>query len=157
VLILSVRINDCTYAIPTRWIVEVVPLVLLRPVAQAPHYLSGVCNYRGRIAPVIDLGELLDGKACHRRLSTRIVFVAHPDTAGPLLGLIAEGVTETLELPDVEFESAITVRVNATPYLGPLVQHEIGLVQLFDIGAMLDPARELQHLLSATPIGSFED
>lgn len=155
-LILSVRVNEHTYAIPTRWIVEVVPLVHLRPVAQAPHYLSGVCNYRGRIAPVVDLGLLLNGEACQRRLSTRIVFVEDPRGPSPLLGLIAEGVTETLEIPDIDLETGTTVRVDATPYLGPLVQHEIGLVQLFDIGALLDPGREVQHLLTAVPLAVLE-
>ena len=55
-LILAIRIGDQTFAVPTQWIVEVVPLVSLRDVPQAPPYLAGVCNYRGRIAPVIDMG-----------------------------------------------------------------------------------------------------
>ncbi|MDH3190708.1 MAG: chemotaxis protein CheW [Acidimicrobiia bacterium] len=145
-LILAIRIGDQTYAVPTRWIVEVVPLVSLRAVPQAPPYLAGVCNYRGRIAPVIDLGQLLHGQPCHRRLSTRIVFVEDPVSQEHLLGLIAEGVTETLELDDGDYRGT-TVRAEETPYLGAVVQHEVGLIQMVEVAALMAPERRLPELL----------
>lgn len=144
-LILAIHIGDQTYAVPTRWIVEVVPLVSLRTVPQAPLYLAGVCNYRGRIAPVIDLGQLLDGRRCHRRLSTRIVFIEDPDRQGPVLGLIAEGVTETFELDDTARARGHTVCAD-TPYLGAVVQHEIGLVQMIEVSALWESEREFPQL-----------
>jgi chemotaxis-related protein WspB len=146
-LILAIRIGDQTYAVPTRWIVEVVPLVSLRAVPQAPPYLAGVCNYRGRIAPVIDLGQLLNGQPCHRRLSTRIVFVEDPLSQENLLGLIAEGVTETLELDDAVSNRGTTVRAEDTPYLGAVVQHEVGLIQMVEVAALMAPERRLPELL----------
>ncbi|MBT8396436.1 MAG: chemotaxis protein CheW [Gemmatimonadetes bacterium] len=146
-LILAIRIGDQTYAVPTRWIVEVVPLVSLRPVPQAPSFLAGVCNYRGRIAPVIDLGELLNGEPCQRRLSTRIVFVEDPVSQEHLLGLIAEGVTETLELGDDPDHRGTTVRAEDTPYLGAVVQHEVGLIQMVEVAALMAPERRLPELL----------
>jgi chemotaxis-related protein WspB len=148
-LILAIRIGNQTYAVPTRWIVEVVPLVSLRAVPQAPPYLSGVCNYRGRIAPVIDLGQLLLGRPCDRRLSTRIVFVEDPAHQGPVLGLIAEGVTETFELDDAVRARGSTVSAADTPYLGAVVQHEIGLIQMVEVAALWEWERQLPELPAA--------
>lgn len=148
-LILAIRIGVQTYAVPSRWIVEVVPLVSLRTVPQAPAYLAGVCNYRGRIAPVIDLGQLLLGQPCHRRLSTRIVFVEDPACQGPVLGLIAEGVTETLELDEGTRGRGGTVSAGDTPYLGAVVQHEIGLIQMLEVGALWESERQVPELPTA--------
>ena len=86
------------YAVEASRIVEVVPLVSLKRLPQAPKGVAGVFNYRGQPVPAIDLCELTLGHKAAERLSTRIILVNYPDASGQnhLLGLIAEYATELL-------------------------------------------------------------
>lgn len=92
--------NDC-YALDVRQVVEVLPAVALARLPAAPPHVVGLLNYHGVPAPVVDLCSLTLGRACQTRLSTRIVLLrdAPDSSAGSLLGLRAEAVTETLDLP----------------------------------------------------------
>lgn len=144
-LILTFRVGGERYGIPTRQVVEVSPLVNLRKMPQAPGYVLGVCNYRGRIAPVIDLGLLMVNIASRPLFSTRIMFVEkRSDREIPeVVGLVAEGVTETLEVEDDAIEDASAVRSPTTPYLGPVLQHEVGLIQMFDLRLLDAPTHAI--------------
>ena len=144
--VLTIHLGDQRYAVPTSAVVEVVPLVELRSVPRAPAFVAGMCNYRGRIAAVVDLGELVVGHPSSRRYSTRIIFVHHPQSTAGVLGLMAEGVTETLELDDADIAAGATVPSPETPYLGAVVQHQTGLVQLFDLGPLLPGGIQVPEL-----------
>ena len=85
-------------------------------------------------------------RPCHRRLSTRIVFVEDPACPGPVLGLIAEGVTETLELDDGVRGRGRAVFAADTPYLGHIMQHEIGLIQMVEVAALWEAERQFPEL-----------
>ena len=67
--------------------VEVVPLLGLRRLPQAPPGVAGVLNYRGRPVPAIDLCALTMGRPSRELLSTRIIVLQHQEApAGRKLG-----------------------------------------------------------------------
>lgn len=75
------------FAMATREVAGVLPLVELHRVGHSPDWLAGLFDYRGTITPVLDLPHMLRGADCPRRLSTRIVLVNYPVrgvTARPL-------------------------------------------------------------------------
>ncbi len=80
------------YALDVSQVAEVLPLVAIKQIPQAPPAVAGILNYRGAPVPVIDVSQLTLGRPAERRLSTRIVLVHYPDADGQtrLLGLIAE-------------------------------------------------------------------
>lgn len=139
VLVLAIRLGEQNYAIPTRHVVEVTPLVSLRTIPQAPPHVAGVCNYRGQIVPVIDLSKYLIDFPCEPRLSTRIVFLQAPHTDTGIVGLMAEGVTETLDLSwgAAGDEAGASPGDPSLSYLGPVLQHESGLIQVLDMPRLL--------------------
>ena len=100
-LFLLLNAGDDCYALDARQVIEVVPAVALARLPDAPQHVAGLLNYHGAPVPVVDLCRLALGRDCHARLSTRIVLIrdALGDSAGSLLGLRAESVTETLDLP----------------------------------------------------------
>jgi chemotaxis-related protein WspB len=86
------------YAIETRRVVEVVPLVAARPIPRMPAFIRGVFPHRGHLVPLVDLGRLLTDQPLRDTLSTRVVVVEYPaGDASPRqptvrLGIAAENV-----------------------------------------------------------------
>ncbi len=118
------------YAIPAARVVEVLPLLHLTRVPQAPAPLAGYFNYQGCPVSAVDLSALTAGRPAAEQLSTRIILVRHPAAPGPdhLLGLIAEEVTQTLKRPAADL-SHTGVRLAEAPHLGPVFMDEHGAVQ----------------------------
>lgn len=93
--LLAFSIGSEDYAIESRRVVEVLPLIPARPIARQPEFVRGTIVYRGRFVPLIDLGRLLTDTPLRERLSTRVIVVDVPgDTHGHRirLGLAAEKV-----------------------------------------------------------------
>ena len=120
-LFLLFQVGKDRYALEASRVVEVVPLLQLSQIPQAPKGVAGLFNYRGRPLPVVDLCALALDRPAAERLSTRIIIVNHPDARGDarLLGLIAEQVTGLLRKEAADFTSP-RVRVGTAPWLGPV-------------------------------------
>src|SRR2546425_7935421 len=117
-LFLLFQLGKDRYALAASRVVEVVPLVALKQLPQAPKGVAGIFNYRGRPVPAIDLCALTFGRPAAERLSTRIIIVNYCDERGArhLLGLIAERATEMLRRESHEFVDS-GVNLEGAPYL----------------------------------------
>lgn len=140
-LYLLLRMGNDRYALEARRIVEVVPLVDLKPLPHSAAYVAGLFDYRGVLVPVIDLCRLTGQQACRDYLTTRIVLVDYPGVDGQhhILGLLAEQVTETAKLKDEDFQSSGLHQPEA-PYLGPLLKSDAALIQRLEIENLLPDA-----------------
>jgi chemotaxis-related protein WspB len=145
-LFLLFRLGKDRYALPARDVVEVLPMLEVKQIPQAPLAVRGAFDFRGRPVPLVDLSQLAYGRPAREQLSTRIVLVEHPDGHGGqrLLGLLAEQVTETLRRNPEDFRDA-GVEVADAPWLGPVASDEGGLVQRVDVAQLLGP--QLRALL----------
>ncbi len=139
-LYLLLRMGTERYALDARRIVEVVPMVDLKPMPHTPAYVAGLFDYRGTLVPVIDLCQLTSGRDCGEFFTTRIVLVDYPGTNDRIhtLGLLAEQVTETLKLNEAHFQDA-GLRVADAPYLGELIKGKNSLIQRIEIDQLLPP------------------
>jgi len=81
-LFLTFQLGEGRYAIEARRVIEVLPLLALKRLPQAPRGVAGIFNLRGRPVVAIDLNELGFGKPSGERLTTRIILVWHKDSAG---------------------------------------------------------------------------
>jgi chemotaxis-related protein WspB len=119
-------------------VAEVLPLVTIKHIPQAPPAVAGIFNYRGAPVPVVDVSQLALGRPAERRLSTRIVLVHHEDDDGErrLLGLIVERVTQTVRREEADFVPS-GVTSEGAAYLGPVATDERGLLQRVDAAALL--------------------
>ncbi|MGG6264831.1 chemotaxis protein CheW [Leptolyngbya sp. AN03gr2] len=128
-LLLLFHLDEDTYAIDSTHVVEVLPIVMLRKVYQVPAHVSGVFRYRNCIVPVVDLCKLIRGEASRSRFSTRIIMVRYQtrDGENAYVGLLAERVTETLNLPHLKpIEQS-----NDGSYLGEVLMHDSEMIQRF--------------------------
>jgi chemotaxis-related protein WspB len=136
---LAFAVRTERYALESRQVVEVVPLVTLRRVPKAPDYLAGLLNYHSRLVPVLDLCQLLQGQPCPARLSTRIILVHYQRPNRPLqiLGLMAERVTDTVT---TDSTVPLGIKVDAAPYLGDMITDEHGMLQCVQVEHLLPAA-----------------
>jgi len=97
-LFLLFQLGRDRFAIEAQQAVEVVPLLALQRLPQAPPGVAGIFNYRGRPVPAIDLCVLTLGRPARELLSTRIIVLRHADGQGraQLVGVIAERATDLL-------------------------------------------------------------
>jgi chemotaxis-related protein WspB len=145
-LFLLFHLGRDRYLLDARQIVEILPLVDIIDLPQAPAGVLGVINYRGTLVPALDMGQIVLGRPVARRLHTRIILVRHVDPGGaaPLLGLVVEKVTDTRRIRSGEFSSA---GISAA-HRGPVVVDEAGVVQLVGVQQLL-PASILDELSRA--------
>jgi chemotaxis-related protein WspB len=139
------------YALEAGRVVEIVPLLALKKIPQAPRGVAGMFIYRGRPVPALDLCEITLGRPAVEHLSTRILIVNYSPTPGTeqLVGLIAERATATIRHDPKEFVAS-GARLGAPPFIGPMLTDEHGVIQL------LSPEKILQErgpaLLFAPPM-----
>jgi len=138
VLFLLFQLGPDRYAIDTRRIAEVLPLVTLKQLPHAPAGVAGVFNYRGAPVPVVDLSAIALGRPSEPRLNTRILLVQCPNTngGGCLLGVIVEHATEVVRRDVTDFVASGVANARA-PYLGPVASDARGLTQWIDVETLL--------------------
>ncbi|NMG76938.1 chemotaxis protein CheW [Aromatoleum diolicum] len=152
-LFLLFQLGNDRYALDTGQVTEVLPLVRLKQIPQAPPAVAGVFDFRGEPVPVVDLSQMALGRPAHCRLSTRIILAHYPDTNGEqrLLGLIAERVTETIRRDPSDFVTT-GVDLDAASYLGPVASDARGLIQRVEVDQLLTSA--VRDLLFKQPVAS---
>lgn len=140
-LFLQFQLGQDRYVLDSSQVVEVLPLLGIKQIPQAPAGVVGAFNYRGKPVPVIDLSVLALGRPARRHMSTRIIIVLHPGADGTLhlLGLIAEKATEIVHRDPADFANSGVVNGDA-PYLGPVATDPNGLVQRIEVTRLLSAA-----------------
>lgn len=98
-LMLKFYVDNSTYACDCEPIIEVIPVVNLQSIPQAPYYIVGMANFGGTPIPILDFCELMIKRPCDNKMSTRIILLKNPDATASLqtLGLMAENVTQIFE------------------------------------------------------------
>jgi len=144
-LMLLFQLGNSRYAIPAGDVVEITPQVELEAIAMAPDCVSGLFNYRGLHVPVIDLCRLVNNSHCSNSFSSRIILVNYPlaDDTQRVLGLLAEHVTETVNIDEDAFTST-GVNMEHAPFLGHAARSEPGLVQRISVSELLPEAFQSQ-------------
>lgn len=110
-LFLIFYLGEQRYALAAQDVVEVVPVVQLKNIPQAPSYIAGLCNYRGAPVPIVDLCRVIEKRSANRHMSTRVIMVRYLLKNGTdrLMGLITERATEMVTMDNRDFmESGVT-------------------------------------------------
>ena len=95
--LVSFHVGTEEFAIDILGVQEIIRMVELTPVPNAPHYVEGVINLRGKVIPILDLRARFGLPAGDRTKETRIIVV---DIAHTILGFIVDSVQEVLRLPE---------------------------------------------------------
>ncbi len=131
--LLVFKISEELYGIDFLDIVEVIPLVKLRPIAHVPESVAGIFKYRGSIVPCIDISVLLGHAESKQMFSTRIIIV---DIAGRYVGLIAEHVTESIACQKEDLIEP-GIKPKGAHYLGKMLKTGDTFVQRIEVSKLL--------------------
>lgn len=154
--ILTFTVGSELYAIESRRVTEVLPLVPARPIPRAPAYVRGVFTYRGRLVPLIDVGRRLADVPLRELLSTRVIVVdcGAADAAGATrLGLVAENVLG-VRTTTADGATPATLPLPDAPYLGSLLRVDDRTVQLLAVDHLLPADLSAGFASSSQPPGS---
>ena len=103
--IVGFQVGRETYGVPITSLHEIVRVPEITAVPDAPEYMEGVINLRGKIVSVIDLRKRLGEKKVSSTRRNRILVVEH---RGKLSGLIVDSASEVLKIPATDVEASPT-------------------------------------------------
>lgn len=129
--------GDDHYAIESSRIVEVVPVVELRALPRCPPWVCGLMNYRGTLAPVVDLTMLIADRSSVHCRATRILVVHLGVDDEEMLGLLVETLESVQRCVFDGDDAHHGVKAPDAPYLGPVAMTAGGTVQLVEVESLL--------------------
>jgi len=145
--IVGFKVGRETYGVPIASLHEIVRVPEITAVPDAPDYLEGVINLRGKIVSVMDLRKRFGDQQAKLGKQNRILVVEH---AGRLAGLIVDSASEVLKIPSDAVEAPPAVfqegGLNCVTGLGKVGGR---LVVLLDMSKLLAPG-SLQMKIEAT-------
>ena len=103
--IVGFQVGRETYGVPITSLHEIVRVPEITAVPDAPDYMEGVINLRGKIVSVIDLRKRFGETKVALNRRNRILVVEH---SGRLCGLIVDSASEVLKIPAAEIEPSPT-------------------------------------------------
>lgn len=124
------------HAIETASVQEVLRMVAITAMPEAPPWVAGMINLRGRPTVVVDLRLRFGLGSPQRGLATPIIIARTSGAA--IVGLIVDSITELHDLPrDGFFDAADGGLVTAVARIGPR------LVRVADVDAIAGGAEQL--------------
>jgi purine-binding chemotaxis protein CheW len=137
--IVGFQIGRETYGVPITSLHEIVRVPEITAVPDAPDYMEGVINLRGKIVSVIDLRKRFGATKVTAARRNRILVIEHK---GKLAGLIVDSASEVLKIPagDVE-DSLASFQEGGLNCVTGLGKWNGRLIILLDMAKLLEPGK----------------
>jgi len=134
--LVSFKIGPEEFGVDITKVQEINRMVDITKVPQAPAYVEGVINLRGKVIPIIDLRKRLGVQLQENDKNTRIVVV---DIDSHVMGMIVDSVSEVLRIPvsTIEPPPDIATGVNAE-YIQGVAKMDERLLIFLDLSRVID-------------------
>ncbi len=125
---------------------EIIRMTSITKIPQAPDYIRGIINLRGRIIVVINLNVVLGMETKEQDENTRIIVANIGDT---VMGFVVDSVSEVIRLPQKSVEPAPAVIADkiGTEYVMGVGKLDNRLLILLNLDKILG-AKELHSVQS---------
>jgi purine-binding chemotaxis protein CheW len=134
--IVGFKIGRETYGVAITSLHEIVRVPEITAVPDAPEYIEGVINLRGKIVSVLDLRKRLGEAQLSPNKRNRILVLEHK---GRLSGLIVDSASEVLKIPAADIEPPpadfLEGGLNCVTGVG---KYQGRLIVLLDMGKLLE-------------------
>ena len=125
----------CEYGVPITQVQEIITMTRPTQLPQAPDFVEGIINLRGKIIPIIDLKKRFQMGISDITSDTRSVVV---EVEGQTVGIIVDEVSEVLRLANSDIEPAPAIIGGITAeYLTGVGKIEGRLLILLDMNKIL--------------------
>lgn len=147
---LTFRIGNEHYGLELSQTREIIEYSGITEVPLMPNFLRGVINLRGEVVPVIDLAVRLGRKPIEVQRRTCIIVVELTNNdQHHVLGLLADAVSEVIEMDEENIEDAPSFGANIrAEFIQGIAKQGEEFVVLLDANNALS-IRELAHLVEA--------
>ncbi|PWB70705.1 chemotaxis protein CheW [candidate division GN15 bacterium] len=147
--LVSFNLGSEEFGIDILKVQEINRMVEITRVPQAPHYVEGVINLRGKVIPVIDLRTKFGLSSKERDKNSRIVVC---DVKGDIIGMVVDAVSEVLRIPGSTVEPPPAIVTGADRhYISGVVKLEGRLLLFLDISRIAsDVHAEVENVESMT-------
>lgn len=132
------------YGISIRKVKRIIALMPITPLPEAPSYVKGVINLRGKVIPVVDLRIRLGIDECEYTARTCIIVVETTRNGmGVLTGVLVDSISEVLHIngADIEDRYELILQMNSRCMLG-MAKVESGLKIILDVDKVLSDIEE---------------
>jgi len=145
--VVGFRIGSETFGLPIAIVREIVRVPEITAVPNAPDYIEGVINLRGKIISVVDLRKRFGEKNIQSHKKNRIVVVELGERS---VGLLVNSASEVLRIPPSEIEAPNDLfQDGEVDYVTGVAKLKGRLVILLDLNKVIRRS-ELRHLDSVT-------
>jgi purine-binding chemotaxis protein CheW len=133
--LVSFKIGDEEFGVDILKVQEINRMIDVTRVPNAPDYVDGVINLRGKVIPVIDLRSRLGIPRIEHDKNTRIIVV---ELSGKIVGFVVDAVSEVLRIPKsvTEPPPELASGVNAD-YITAVGKLDDRLLTLLDLDKVL--------------------
>lgn len=138
------QIYDNLYGLPIRSIQEILPLPAILPLPQLPDSIMGVCVFRDKVIPVLNLASQLDltGEPPATE-AWQMVVISHQER---LCALAVRDIIEIINYTRDEIEPLPSTTEGEEYFFRGIKRTELGMVTLLDMNAVVEhchlPRRE---------------
>ncbi len=136
---LTFALSDEEYGIGILKVKEIIGMMPVTSVPQAPHFVRGVINLRGKVIPVTDLRLKFGLSEAEYTDKTCIIVVEIKTASGQVqMGIVVDSVSEVLNIKGEEIEDTPSFGAAAdTDYILGMAKMEGGVKILLDIDRVL--------------------
>jgi purine-binding chemotaxis protein CheW len=106
--LVSFLLGDEEFGADILMVQEIIRMQPITRVPNAPHFVEGVINLRGKVIPIVDLRKRLNIGKTEDTRRTRIIVV---DVEGKITGFIVDSVSQVLRIPTNTIEPAPSIVV----------------------------------------------
>lgn len=129
-------LGDEEFGVEINNVQEIIRMPTITKIPQAPDYIKGVINLRGRIITVINLNVIMGMGSKELDEDTRIIVANVNDT---VMGFVVDSVSEVMRLPAKNVEPAPAIIANkiSTEYLRGVGKMDNRLLILLNLDKVL--------------------
>lgn len=132
--IVGFRVGSETFGVSIQSVHEIVRMMDITAVPDAPVYIEGVINLRGKIIPVVDLRKRFGEKEIKSSKKNRILVA---EIGAKMVGLVVDAASEVLKMPPSDIDPPPNIfedgELNYVTGVGKLDGRLIILVELSKI------------------------
>jgi len=141
--LVTFRLGSEEYGVDIMKVQEIIKMQKITQVPNAPDFMKGLLNLRGKVIPVIDIRRRFQLESGLDVEQTRIIVM---DIGGQIVGITVDSVSEVLRLPQDKIEPVPATLTNIdTDYLKGVGRLEGRLLILLDLDRFLS-SQTLSHL-----------
>jgi purine-binding chemotaxis protein CheW len=142
------RIGKETFGVPINLVHEIVRLPEITAVPDAPEYIEGVINLRGKIVSIVDLRKRFGETHIEASRKNRILVA---EIERKMVGLIVDAASEVIRLAESEIEAPPEIfQESDVKYVTGVGKLHGRLVILIDLSKILQKG-ELRRLADMAP------